>query len=93
MELDHLRKHSLTSLIRHSFIRHPQYYDTILHNQTFHFKIPSFIRLQHLIMQHLESPFCHMKEVVNAKFLSSMLCTSKLHSFFTWELLGNFNYH
>ena len=24
------------------------------------------------------------------KFLSSVSCTSKIHSFFIWELLGNF---
>ena len=30
-------------------------------------------------MRHLESPFCHIREVVNAKILSSMLCTSKIH--------------
>ena len=27
------------------------------------------------------------------KFLSSMLCTSRIHPFFTWELLENFTYH
>ena len=27
----------------------------------------SFLRLQHSIMQNLESPFCHGKEVVNGK--------------------------
>ena len=26
-----------------------------------------FIQVRHLIMRHLESPFCHIKEVVNAK--------------------------
>ena len=27
------------------------------------------------------------------EFLTSMLCTSKIHPFFTWELFGNFTYH
>ena len=27
----------------------------------------SFIRPQHLIIQHLETPFCHIKEGINAK--------------------------
>ena len=81
--------YSLTSLIQHSFIQHSKYYDTTFARPNFYFKIPSFIQLRHLIMRHLESPFCHIKEVVNAKFFPSMLCTSKIHPFHlgtTWEL-------
>ena len=39
-------------------------------------------------MPHLESPFCHIKEVANAQILSSMLCTSKLHTFSLGNYLG-----
>ena len=33
----------------------------------FWFQTPSFTRLRHSIMRHLESPFCHTKEVLNVK--------------------------
>ena len=44
-------------------------------------------------MQHLESPLCHLEEVVNAKipFIYVMYILNKF--IFTWELLGNFTYH
>ena len=59
--------YSLTLLVRHSFIRHPRYYNTFLRNQTFLFKTPSFIRLRHSIIRYLELVFCHIKEGMNAK--------------------------
>ena len=37
-------------------------------------------------MRHLGCPFCHIKEVVNVKILSSMLGTPKTHPF----SLGNY---
>ena len=46
-------------------------------------------------MRHLEIPFCHIKEAINAQIFSSMLCTSKnIHSQLgtTWEtslIIGN----
>ena len=40
-------------------------------------------------MRHLESPFCHIKEIVNAKKNSSMLYTSKRHPFSLENYLGN----
>ena len=56
-------------------------------------KTPSFIRLRHLIMRHLESSFCHIKEVVNAKILFIYVMYILNTSIFTWELFGNFTYH
>ena len=40
-------------------------------------------------MQQLESPFVILKRLVNVKIPFSMLCTSKIHPFLTWKLLGN----
>ena len=56
------RQYSLTSLVRH-----PWYYDTFLQDPTFEFKTPSFIRLRHPKIRHLECMFCHIKEVINVK--------------------------
>jgi len=53
------------------------------------FTTPSFIWLRHSILRHLESPFCHMKEVVHAKIPSIYVCTSKMHPF----SLGNCTCH
>jgi hypothetical protein len=61
--------YNLTSLTRHSFIRHPQNYNTFLRDQFFWFQTPFLIRLQHSILWHLEFPFCHIKEVLMLKFL------------------------
>ena len=76
-----------------SLIRHPRYYDTFLCDQDFEFKTPSFMRLRHSIMRHLESPFCHIKEVVNAKILVMYGMYVQNTSIYTWGLLGNFTYH
>jgi hypothetical protein len=46
-----------------------------------------------LMCQHLESPFCHIKEVVNANIPSIYVMYISNKSIFTWELLGNFTYH
>ena len=62
-----IEQYSLTSLVRHSFTRHPRYYDTFLRDRTFEVKTPSFIRLRHLMIQHLELAFCPIKEGINAK--------------------------
>jgi hypothetical protein len=40
------------------------YYNTTLHDQTFWFKTPSFIRLRYSIIRHIESMLCHIKEVI-----------------------------
>ena len=61
-----------------------------LRDQTFYSKTSSFIRLQHSIMQHLESPFCHIKEVVDAEIPFIYVMYIQNASIFTWELLGNF---
>ena len=61
---------SSSATVLTSLIRHPRYYDTFLRDQTFQFKTPSFIQLvRHLIIQHLESPFCYTKQVVNVSIL------------------------
>ena len=55
----------------------------------FSLKLP-FIQLRHLIMQHLKSPFCHIKEVIIAiiPFIYVMyICNT---SIFTWKLLENY---
>ena len=79
--------YSLTPLIQHLLTRHPhQYYDTFLHDHTFQFTTPSFMRLRRLIMRRLEPSFCHMLFMLN--FLSSKLCTSKLHPFSLGNHLG-----
>ena len=62
-----LYMYTLTSLMRHSIIRDPRYYDTFLGDWPFQFKTPSFIQLRHSIVRHLESMFCHIEEVVNPK--------------------------
>jgi hypothetical protein len=38
------------------------------------------------MIRHLEPAFCHIKEGINAKIPSSMLCTSRIHPF----SLGNY---
>ena len=43
-------QYSLTSLTRHSFIRHPWYYDTFLRDQTSYFTTPSVISLWHSVI-------------------------------------------
>ena len=82
--------YSLSSLIWHLFLRHPWYYDTFWHDQTFKFKTPSFIRPRHSIMRHLESPLCHVKEVVNAKNSFHLYYVHLTYIYFhlgtTWEL-------
>ena len=68
----------------------PSILQHILRDQTFQFKTPSFIRLRHSIMRSSESLFCHITEVLNAKFFFP-LCYIHLkyihfHLGTTWEL-------
>ena len=76
----------------HSFIRHPRYYETFMRDQTLWFKTPSFIRPRHSTMRHLESPFCHIKEVLMLNFLSFMSRTFKIPPFSLGNYLGTFTY-
>ena len=45
------------------------------------------------MMRHLESPFCHIKEVINAKVSFIYVIYIYSISIFTWELLRNFTYY
>ena len=74
-------------------IWHPLHYGTLLLDQFFKVNTPSFLQLRHLIMQHLESPFCHIEEAVDNKILFSYVMHIWNTYIFTWELLGNFTYH
>ena len=84
----------------------PCYYDTLpitthfCETKLFTPKLPLVIRQRHLIVRHLESPFCHIKEVVNVKtpfiYVMYIQHTSifawELHLYHDWELIENQRY-
>ena len=59
--------YSLTSLIRHSFKRHPRYHDTFFAWPNSLVQNSIFYTTTTLVNATLEYMFCHIKEVINAK--------------------------